>query len=172
MISTSYARTMGAYNRWMNERLYETCAGLADSERRRDRGAFFKSVHGTLNHLLYGDRAWMSRFLGRDLGWKGPADELYAGFEELREARAELDRLIEEWAGRLQEPWLAQDFTYTSRIDGRTRTFPAWLLVTHMFNHQTHHRGQLTTLLSQLGVDPGVTDLPWLPGLTSGKEST
>jgi uncharacterized damage-inducible protein DinB len=172
MISTAYARTMGAYNRWMNERLYETCAGLPDSERRRDRGAFFKSVHGTLNHLLYGDRAWMSRFLGRDLGWKGPADELYARFEDLREARAELDRLIEEWAARLQEPWLAQGFTYTSRIDGRTRTFPAWLLVTHMFNHQTHHRGQLTTLLSQLGVDPGVTDLPWLPGLTSGKEST
>jgi uncharacterized damage-inducible protein DinB len=172
MISTAYARTMAAYNRWMNERLYETCAGLPDSERKLDRGAFFKSVHGTLNHLLYGDRAWMSRFLGRDLGWKGPADELYAGFEDLREARAELDRQIEEWAGRLQERWLTADFTYTSRIDGRTRTFPAWLLVTHMFNHQTHHRGQLTTLLSQLGLDPGVTDLPWLPGVTSGKGST
>ena len=172
MISVAHARTMGAYNRWMNERLYETCAGLSDNERKRDRGAFFKSIHGTLNHLLYGDRAWMSRFLGRDLGWNGPADELYAGFEDLRRARAELDRLIEEWAARLEERWLAQDFTYTSRIDGRTRTFPAWLLVTHMFNHQTHHRGQLTTLLSQLGVDPGVTDLPWLPGLTSGKEST
>ena len=165
MISTAHARTMAAYNRWMNERLYELCAGLSDNERKRDRGAFFKSVHGTLNHLLYGDRSWMSRFTGRDLGWKGPADELYADFGELRSARAELDRLIEAWAARL-------DFTYTSRIDGRTRTLPAWLLVTHMFNHQTHHRGQLTTLLSQLGIDPGVTDLPWLPGLTSGKGST
>jgi uncharacterized damage-inducible protein DinB len=172
MITRAHACTMAAYNRWMNERLYATCAGLPDDERKRDRGAFFKSVHGTLNHLLYGDRAWMSRFLGRDLGWKGPADELYAGFEELRAARAELDGLIERWAAGLEERWLAQDFTYTSRIDGRTRTFPAWLLVTHMFNHQTHHRGQLTTLLSQLGVDPGVTDLPWLPGLTSGREST
>jgi uncharacterized damage-inducible protein DinB len=124
----------------MNERLYELCAGLPDTERQRDRGAFFKSVHSTLNHLLYGDRAWMSRFTGRDLGWREPADE----------------------------------FTYT-RIDGRTRTLPAWLLVAHMFNHQTHHRGQLTTLLSQLGVDPGATDLPWLPELlqlTSGKGST
>jgi uncharacterized damage-inducible protein DinB len=116
----------------MNERLYELCAGLPDTERQRDRGAFFKSVHSTLNHLLYGDRAWMSRFTGRDLGWREPADEL----------------------------------TYT-RIDGRTRTLPAWLLVAHMFNHQTHHRGQLTTLLSQLGVDPGATDLPWLPGTSS-----
>jgi uncharacterized damage-inducible protein DinB len=172
MISTAHARTMAAYNRWMNERLYALCAGLSDSERKRDRGAFFKSVHGTLNHLLYGDRSWMSRFTGRDLGWKGPADELYADFGELRSARAGLDRMIEEWTAQLDVRWLAQDFTYTSRIDGRTRTLPAWLLVVHMFNHQTHHRGQLTTLLSQLGLDPGVTDLPWLPELTSGKEST
>ena len=172
MISRIHARTMAAYNRWMNERLYALCAGLGDAERKRERGAFFKSVHGTLNHLLYGDRAWMSRFLGRDLGWKGPADELYANFDELRAARAALDQLIEDWAAGLEEPWLAADFTYTSRIDGRTRTFPAWLLVTHLFNHQTHHRGQLTTLLSQLGIDPGVTDLPWLPQATSGKGST
>lgn len=172
MISPVHARTMASYNRWMNERLYALCADLGDAERKRDRGAFFKSVHGTLNHLLYGDRAWMSRFLGRDLGWNGPADELYGDFEELRAARAALDHLIEDWAAGLQERWLAADFTYTSRIDGRTRTLPAWLLVTHLFNHQTHHRGQLTTLLSQLGVDVGVTDLPWLPQVTSGRGST
>jgi len=172
MITRGHARTMAAYNRWMNERLYELCAGLSDAQRKRDRAAFFKSVHGTLNHLLYGDRAWMSRFTGRDLGWKGPADELYADFAELRAARTALDRLIEDWTERLEERWLASDFTYASRIDGRSRTFPAWILVTHMFNHQTHHRGQLTTLLSQLGIDPGVTDLPWLPALTSGKGSS
>jgi len=172
MISPVHAQTMAAYNRWLNERLYELCAGVPDRERKSDRGAFFKSVHGTLNHLLYGDRAWMSRFTGRDLGWRGPADELYADFAELRAARAELDRLIEDWAARLDAQWLAADFTYTSRIDGRTRTLPAWLLVAHMFNHQTHHRGQLTTLLLQLGIDPGVTDLPWLPGLISGKGSS
>ena len=163
MISPVHARTMAAYNRWMNERLYELCAGIPDADRKLDRGAFFKSVHGTLNHLLYGDRAWMSRFTGRDLGWQGPADELYADFAELRAARAGLDGLIENWVARLDEAWLAHDLTYTSRIDGRTRSLPAWLLVAHMFNHQTHHRGQLTTLLSQLGIDPGVTDLPWLP---------
>jgi uncharacterized damage-inducible protein DinB len=172
MISPVHARTMAAYNRWMNDRLYALCAALGDAERKCERGAFFKSVHGTLNHLLYGDRAWMSRFLGRDLGWQGPADELYADFDELRGARAALDRLIEDWAAGLEERWLAADFTYTSRIDGRTRTFPAWLLVTHLFNHQTHHRGQLTTLLSQVGIDPGVTDLPWLPQATSGRGPT
>ena len=172
MISPVHAQTMAAYNRWMNERLYELCAGIPESERKRDRGAFFRSVHGTLNHLLYGDRAWMSRFTGRDLGWRGPADELYADFAELRAARVRLDRLIEDWAARLDAQWLAAGFTYTSRIDGGTRTLPAWLLATHLFNHQTHHRGQLTTLLAQLGIDPGVTDLPWLPWLTSGKGSS
>lgn len=172
MIDLAYCRTMAAYNRWMNERLYQACAGLGDAERKRDRGAFFRSIHGTLNHLLYGDRAWMSRFTGRDLGWKGPADELYADFGKLRAARAELDRTIEEWAGRLDSTWLAANFTYTSRIDGRTRTLPAWLLVAHMFNHQTHHRGQLTTLLAQLGIDPGATDLPWLPELAQLTSAT
>ena len=107
MISPVHARTMAAYNRWMNERLYELCAALPDAERKRDRGAFFRSVHGTLNHLLYGDRAWMSRFTARDLGWRGPADELYADFAELRAARAGLDHLIENWAARLDESWLA-----------------------------------------------------------------
>lgn len=121
LITQVHARTMAAYNRWMNERLYELCAGIPDAERKLDRGP--------------------------DLGWKGPADELYADFAELRAARAELDRLIEHWAERL-------------------------VLVTHMFNHQTHHRGQLTTLLAQMGIDPGVTDLPWLPGLISGKGSS
>jgi uncharacterized damage-inducible protein DinB len=125
MINSVHARTMAVYNRWMNQRLHELCAGLSDEERKRDRG------------------------------WKGPADELYADFGELRSARAALDRLIEDWSGQLEE-----------------RTSPAWILVTHMFNHQTHHRGQLTTLLSQLGIDPGVTDLPWLPALTSGKGSS
>jgi uncharacterized damage-inducible protein DinB len=165
MITPSYCRAMAAYNRWMNARLYALCAELSDAERKRDRGAFFRSIHGTLNHLLYGDRSWMSRFLGRDLGWKGPADELYADYGELHAARQALDNMIIDWAAALSERWLRADVTYTSKIDGRVRTFPAWLLVTHMFNHQTHHRGQLTTLLSQLGLDPGVTDLPWLPEL-------
>lgn len=167
MITPDYARLMAAYNGWMNLRLYAACASIADDERKRDRGAFFKSIHGTLNHLLYGDRSWMSRFLGRDLGWKGPADELYADFGELRRAREELDRVIVQCAAGITPAWLSEDFTYTSKIDGRRRTLKAWVLVSHMFNHQTHHRGQLTTLLSQPGIDPGVTDLPWLPALAT-----
>lgn len=76
-----------------------------------------------------------------------------------------MDREILEWVKRLNPDWLARPFEFTCGVDGRTRVQPAWALVTHMFNHQTHHRGQLTTLIKQLGYEPGITDIPWLPAL-------
>jgi uncharacterized damage-inducible protein DinB len=171
MISPRHARTMAVYNRWMNERVYAACAPVPDAERKHDRGAFFKSIHGTLNHLLFGDRVWLGRFLDADRSdpngrFYAPRPDaiLFDDFAALRAERAWLDGEIVRWADGLSEAWLAADFTWTSGIDGKTRTFPGWLLATHMFNHQTHHRGQLTTLLSQLGVDPGATDIPWMPG--------
>lgn len=77
------------------------------------------------------------------------------------------DLQIIEWSKSLNLEWLNQDFKYISGVDGKTRILPTWVLVTHMFNHQTHHRGQLTTLLSQLGYNPGITDLPFLPWLNA-----
>jgi uncharacterized damage-inducible protein DinB len=164
MIDTDYARTMAAYNRWMNQRLYALCRGIPDSERRRDRGAFFKSIHGTLNHLIYGDLAWLSRFTGEPAEVPPLGTELFDDFDALSSARTALDSRLLAWAGGLRNDWLQAPFTYTSKVDGSQRTRPAWLLVVHLFNHQTHHRGQLTTLLHQLGHDPGVTDLPFMPG--------
>ena len=156
---------MAEYNRWMNQRLYALCADLPDTERKRDRGAFFKSIHGTLNHLLWGDRAWLARFLGKDYGLPKVGVPMYEAFDEMRRERAETDAEILAWARTLDAERLAAPFTYTSGIHGRTRTLPLWVLATHLFNHQTHHRGQLTTLMMQAGVDPGETDLPWLPAL-------
>jgi uncharacterized damage-inducible protein DinB len=161
-------KLMAEYNQWMNQRLYALCAEIPDQERRRDRGAFFKSIHGTLNHLLFGDRIWMGRFIGQPFQAK-IGDELCHTFEELHQQRQITDQHIIEWAGDLSQEWLNQPFRYTSGVDGKTREFPAWILVTHLFNHQTHHRGQVTTLLSQMGYDPGVTDIPWLPGLQISK---
>ena len=154
---------MAAYTRWMNERLYECCAGVADAERKRDAGAFFRSIHGTLNHLLVGDRIWMGRFTGKPFAVKSLAEELYAEFAELGRERAATDAAIVAWAGALTESDLADELSYTSLIKPEPRRCPMWFAVTHFFNHQTHHRGQLTTLLSQRGIDPGVTDLLWLP---------
>jgi uncharacterized damage-inducible protein DinB len=165
MIDPSYCQLMAQYNQWMNQKLYAICAEIPDEERKQDRGAFFKSIHGTLNHLLDGDRIWIGRFTGKPLSSRKLGEELYSDFEQLRQEREQFDQEILAWAKTLSVEWLAQPFEYASKVDGKTRILPTWTLVTHLFNHQTHHRGQLTTLLSQIGHDPGVTDLPWLPSL-------
>lgn len=165
MYEGDYSQLMAQYNRWMNQKLYAVCAEIPDAERKRDLGAFFNSIHGTLNHLLYGDKALMGRFVGEPFNITVIGQELYANFEELRKARDKTDREILEWSRHLDPDWLKQPFQYTSNVDDKTRVLPTWVLVTHMFNHQTHHRGQVTTLIKQLGYEPGIIDIPWLPEL-------
>jgi len=164
-VTADFTQKMAAYNRWMNKKIYEASALMTDADRKADRGAFFGSVHGTLNHLLFGDLAWFGRF--HDGAPRGgvtrPADEVHDNFDDLRRARWALDAEIENWAASLSIEWLASPFTFESMVDGNTRTAPAWTMVVHMFNHQTHHRGQLTTLFSQMGVDIGATDLTFMP---------
>lgn len=170
MVDADFCRTLATYNEWMNRRLYALCAELSEAERRRDRGAFFGSLHGTLDHLVYADLAMLSRFTGEPPDVPALGVELYPDFEVLRAVRASLDQRLIDWSSSLAAEWLAASFTYTSNIDGATRTLPTWVMVSHLFNHQAHHRGQLTTLLSQLGLDVGSTDLPFAPGVanTSG----
>ena len=164
-------QALARYNTWMNERLYALCATLPDEMRKEDRGAFFRSIHGTLNHLLLTDRAWLGRFTrdaglatsldgsGKPIAYTGKLDqELYADFALLRRERAKTDSAIEAWVAGLTAERIATPFSYRSSA-GRQWDHPLWWAVTHFFNHQTHHRGQLTTLLMQLGHDPGVTDL-------------
>lgn len=160
-------RTLAAYNRWMNGRVYETCAQLTVEQLMRDVGGFFKSIHGTLNHLLLADRIWMGRFTGAPISVTSLNEELYADFVELRKAREEEDARIEAWVGQLTKENLAGDLSYVSQVNPQPRRYPLWLAVTHFFNHQTHHRGQVTTMLSQFGIDPGVTDLIWMPKVGS-----
>jgi len=166
MIDREYCVMMARYNRWMNERLYALCAKLPEAERKRDRDAFFSSIHGTLNHLLWGDRMWMGRFTGPPCAYPAFGADMFADFDELAREREATDRAMLGWTERIEADWLASSLSYTSRVDGRKRTLPAEVAVIHMFNHGTHHRGQLTTLMKQAGIDPGVTDLPWLPGIT------
>jgi uncharacterized damage-inducible protein DinB len=167
VVLSAYVQLMAEYNEWMNGKLYELCATLPDEERKRDSGAFFRSIHGTLNHILWGDRAWLARFEARPQPIGKAGEDLYSDFEELRAARRAMDADISAWAQRVSPEWLAGDFTWTRIVDRKTYTRPAWVLAVHMFNHQTHHRGQVTTLMKQAGVDPGVTDLPWMPRFTS-----
>ena len=162
MITASHSQLMAQYNAWMNSRLYALCATLPEAELQRDRGAFFKSIYASLNHIAYGDLAFMSRFTGDPAVVPEPGADLFGSFSRLGAERAALDQRILTWSATLTPEWLAEPLTYTSKIDAKTRTVPRWVLVTHMFNHQTHHRGQVTTLLSQMGLDMGTTDIPFM----------
>ena len=143
-------RMFAGYNAWCNARLYAAAATVPDAEYRRDRGAFFKSLHGTLNHLLVGDRIWMRRFTG--VGAKPPSLDaiLYDDFEALREARRKEDTLISRYIDRLSDEDLKGSLRYTTVVRPQTIEQPLMPALDHFFNHQTHHRGQAHALLSSI----------------------
>ena len=147
-------RMLARYNALANERLYDACARLSDEERRRPRPAFFKSIHGTLNHILLGDRIWLARFAGREVPSTGLDRVLYQDFDALRAADAQ----IQTFAEGLDEGFLDGVIVYRNN-EGQVHRDPAALLITHLFNHQTHHRGQVHDLLCQTQVPPPVLDL-------------
>jgi uncharacterized damage-inducible protein DinB len=169
MILVEQYRQLARYNTWMNGKLYGLAATLDAAARTRDLGAFFRSLHGTLNHILWADRIWLWRFtrdpaIGQSLDRAGTAipigmhdQVLYEDFADLSRERAKTDRHIEEWVAGFTPETLAAPVRYSS-MNGGAREHPLWMAVTHFFNHQTHHRGQATTLFKQLGHDPGVTD--------------
>jgi len=168
MMTKEHFLLMARYNSWSNENLFEACAQLSDGDRKADRGAFFGSVHGTLNHILLADRIWMGRFEGVPYDAGALDVELYADFAALSQARISEDARIADWAAGLDDDRLKGTLSYTSIVRPEPRTYVYWQAVTHFFNHQIHHRGQASTLLAQLGVDYGVTDMIALPGVALG----
>lgn len=161
---------MAEYNQWMNARVYAAAGRLSREELARDRGAFFGSILGTLNHLVVADLIWLRRFMAHPArpalldeveGWPRPAalaQILFDQLDALRAQREPMDRLIRDWAGALRDADLDQALDYRN-TQGVAARRPFSSLVLHFFNHQTHHRGQLSTLLTQAGQDVGVTDL-------------
>ena len=154
---------MADHNRWMNENLYAACGRIPDLDRKRDLGAFFRSIHGTLNHLLLVDRLWLGRI--RDVAFPIVSldQELYADFATLKEERVRTDAEISAFVATLDSTTLAEAVTFTSFIKKTYVTLPLGLILIHLFHHQTHHRGQITALISQLGHDFGDTDLIYMP---------
>ena len=163
MIDTSFCQLMAKYNAWMNSKVYTACSSLPQEALYEDLGAFFKSIYLTLNHIAYADLAFLSRFTGEPPEVPPLGEDLFGSFVNLRVERERLDRRILDWASTLTSDWLILPLTYVSKVDGRERTLPRWALVAHLFNHQTHHRGQITTLLSQRKIDVGFTDIPFMP---------
>ena len=149
---------LARYNTLANRRIYESYSQLTDAERKRTRPAFFKSIHGTLNHIMVGDRIWLTRFEGGEIPSTGLDAMLYEDFGELREARIAEDQRIEAFASGLAEEFLASTITYRNNA-GNIHTDPVSLLVAHFFNHQTHHRGQIHDMLTQTEIAPPVLDM-------------
>ena len=156
-------QTYARYNAWMNENIYAGCANIPDDQRKKDMSAFFKSIHGTLNHLLIGDRFWLAQFTGTQLSGVKLDAILYENFDELWAVRRAMDRDITAFAAGLTDDWLAKPFTFKCPGYNREITHTTFLFVMHLFNHQTHHRGQVTTLMKQCGIDPGPTGMQVMP---------
>jgi uncharacterized damage-inducible protein DinB len=161
MIDKTYLTTMAKYNSWQNRSLYTAAATLSDDARRQERGAFFGSIHTTLNHLLWADKTWLARFTGGPLFAVSSKDglSLYKDFGELKRERDATDTAIENWARDLDPQWLEGDLFWFSGLLNRDVSMNKKHLVAHFFNHETHHRGQVHAMLTMAGAKPEDTDL-------------
>ena len=161
---------LAAYNQWMNRKLYNAAAALPDEALMQDRGAFFGSLFGTLSHLVVADTIWLQRLAQHPPGFaalqgvgalpKPTALDQHpcATLAELTDLRALLDDTLTQFCAELQPAQLAEPFDYASTKGVHSRKVLGQVLQ-HVFNHQTHHRGQASTLFSQMGIDIGATDL-------------
>ena len=150
---------MARYNAWANARLWKGAAVLTDEEYRRNAGAFFGSMHGTLSHILVADRIWMHRFTGRGETYDRLDVIPYADREALARARVREDRRISEWVAGLDDERLGGCFTYTPVSTPEPITQRLAPALAHFFNHHTHHRGQAHTILTSLGHRAPAMDL-------------
>lgn len=156
-------RDLAQYNQEMNKHLYAHLSDMPDGSRKADEGLFFGSIHGTLNHILLVDHLWLARMNSEHYPVQGLDQELYADFAQLRLHQKKADKRTREFVDSLDEGELHRPVMYKS-TKGEQRNFPLGRCLTHLFNHQTHHRGQVTAVMSRHGLDYGITDLIFLVG--------
>ncbi len=164
MIDRDYCVMMSRYNAWQNHSLYHAAATLDHAERELDRGAFWNSIRRTLAHLCWGDQIWIARFdggPGPEIGGHEALDQYV--WEDIWARRPLLDARISAWAYHVEDEELDGDLTWYSGFLGRDMTRSKALCVVQLFNHQTHHRGQVHAMLTAAGAKPDDTDLPLLP---------
>jgi len=165
-MDAAYFRQLASYNIWANERIYAAAAELSDAERKAKRPSFFGSIHATLNHILVGDRVWLWRLTakpGTALPNRPPEitglnQELYENFDELRAARVKEDARIATVISRYSDADLSCKLDYANML-GEERHTPMAQVLAHVFNHQTHHRGQVHGLLSDTRIVPPSLDM-------------
>lgn len=155
---------MARYNSWQNESIYGAADGLSDEARRMDRGSFFESIHATLSHVLWADELWMSRLSD----WTAPSGTsrevpLYNDWEDLKARRAAGDQRFLSWGETLSQSDVDGNLEWYSGTLKRGMTSPCGICIMQVFNHQTHHRGQVHAMLTAAGASPEDTDIPFMP---------
>lgn len=171
---------MADYNQWINQKIYEAVSPMAPEQLHEDKGAFFGSIFASLNHICVGDTLWLKRFSSALLRYEAyaPISELTTpasldaflanNFNDLKDRRVLLDEALLEIASLITDEELLQPISYQNS-KGVKANKTLFNLLMHLFNHQTHHRGQITTLLSQSGIDIGITDLVFIqPNVNEG----
>ncbi|MEM6494213.1 MAG: DinB family protein [Pseudomonadota bacterium] len=163
MITRDYLRSMARYNRWQNEAVFAAASTLSDADRRRDRGAFFGSIHGTLSHIYWADRIWLSRFdLCEPPDVPNPqSGQFVDDFDELVAKRGDLDTILIDFCDAYEAgPVKGKLEWYSGAIKANAKA-PLGVVFTHFFNHQT--RGQVHAMLTAAGVSPKDTCLFLMP---------
>lgn len=160
MNGKQYFAMLARYHRWAYGRLYERVDELSDADYYADRGLFFGSIHRSLNHLLLVDRLWLDRLNSIRTGAVNLAEELVADRAALRQAIFKQCEALIEFADNIDETKLDADLSYVSST-GEPLTLPMAPLIAHIVNHGTHHRGQISTALTQCGVEAPVMDIPY-----------
>jgi uncharacterized damage-inducible protein DinB len=161
-----------AYNEWANELIFDAAEELSDAEYRMDCGAFFKSMLGTLNHILAADRIWLNRFTGSGDAPTRLDTILFEDLPDLGSARKREDQRIKDWINTLSADSFDEPFTYTPITDPRTVTQRLGPALAHFFNHQTHHRGQAHMILTSLGKAAPPIDLIYFLRTADGEVFT
>lgn len=165
MPNNQYAISMANYNSWQNDVLVKAASLLSIQELQKDRGAFFGSIQNTFSHILWGDQIWLSRFSGATAPKGGIPEsaQLYSDWNAFIEKRARFDQTIINWANTVDSNWFNGDLSWFSGAVNREVIKPKSLLVMHLFNHQTHHRGQIHAMLTAAGAKTDDTDMPFMP---------
>ena len=165
MADQDYVLLMARYNMWQNENLIKAASGLDQIARQAERGAFFGSIEKTFSHLLWGDGIWLSRFEGRvqPANYKSDHMAMIETWDKFQEERTALDWQILDWARGVPSEWFEGDLTWYSGMTGQTATRPRKMLAIQLFNHQTHHRGQIHAMLTAAGAKPDATDVQAMP---------
>ena len=165
MVSKQYVQLMAAYSEWQNRNIFGAADSISDAERRLDQGAFFRSIHETLNHVLWGDQLWLHRLAGTRkprVSELAGSISLHDDWDQLKADRTRTDKMILEWARDVTDESFDGELVWYSGIVESEISRPRWALVMQLFNHGTHHRGQVHAMLTAVGAAPTDTDIQFM----------